>query len=200
MLRIGLVMLQGARHAHLHALNKAAKDLQIEVEIFELRNKNDLLQCNPQAIVLPGGESTTMRLVGNSLNSQLLPALFQLMRENSNLPVLGTCAGAILLSDPQDNGEKIVDANISRNAFGNQSESFQSVINSPLLSRDFPGIFIRAPRFLDLGGEASIVASIDDETVGVRTNNRIALTFHPELSGDFAFHKWLINKAAEVSK
>ena len=200
MLRIGLVMLQGARHAHLHALNEAAKDLQIEVEIFELRNKNDLLQCNPQAIVLPGGESTTMRLVGNSLNSQLLPALFQLMRENSNLPVLGTCAGAILLSDPQDNGEKIVDANISRNAFGNQSESFQSVIDSPLLSRDFPGIFIRAPRFLDLGGEASIVASIDDETVGVRTNNRIALTFHPELSGDFAFHKWLINKAAEVSK
>ena len=200
MLRIGLVMLQGARHAHLHALNEAAKDLQIEVEIFELRNKNDLLQCNPQAIVLPGGESTTMRLVGNSLNSQLLPALFQLMRENSNLPVLGTCAGAILLSDPQDNGEKIVDANISRNAFGNQSESFQSVINSPLLSRDFPGVFIRAPRFLDLGGEASIVASIDDETVGVRTNNRIALTFHPELSGDFAFHKWLINKAAEVSK
>ncbi len=200
MLRIGLVMLQGARHAHLHALNEAAKDLQIEVEIFELRNRNDLLQCNPQAIVLPGGESTTMRLVGNSLNSQLLPALFQLMRENSNLPVLGTCAGAILLSDPQDNGEKIVDANISRNAFGNQSESFQSVINSPLLSRDFPGIFIRAPRFLDLGGEASIVASIDDETVGVRTNNRIALTFHPELSGDFAFHKWLINKAAEVSK
>ena len=200
MLRIGLVMLQGARHAHLHALNEAAKDLQIEVEIFELRNKNDLLQCNPQAIVLPGGESTTMRLVGNSLNSQLLPALFQLMRENSNLPVLGTCAGAILLSAPQDNGEKLVDANISRNAFGNQSESFQSVINSPLLSREFPGIFIRAPRFLDLGGEASIVASIDDETVGVRTNNRIALTFHPELSGDFAFHKWLINKAAEVSK
>ena len=83
MLRIGLVMLQGARHAHLHALKEAAKDLQIEVEIFELRNKNDLLQCNPQAIVLPGGESTTMRLVGNSLNSQLLPALFQLMRENS---------------------------------------------------------------------------------------------------------------------
>ncbi len=200
MLRIGLVMLQGARHAHLHALNEAAKDLQLEVERFALRNKNDLLQGNPQAIVLPGGESTTMRLVGNSLNSQLLPALFQLMRENSNLPVLGTCAGAILLSDPQDNGEKIVDANISRNAFGNQSESFQSVINSPLLSRDFPGIFIRAPRFLDLGGEASIVASIDDETVGVRTNNRIALTFHPELSGDFAFHKWLINKAAEVSK
>jgi len=200
MLRIGLVMLQGARHAHLHALNEAAEDLQIEVEIFELRNKNDLLQCNPQAIVLPGGESTTMRFVGNSLNSQLLPALFQLMRENSNLPVLGTCAGAILLSDPQDNGEKIVDANISRNAFGNQSNSFQSVINSPLLSRDFPGIFIRAPRFLDLGEEVSIVASIDDETVGVRTKNRIALTFHPELSGDFAFHKWLINKAAEVSK
>ena len=200
MLRIGLVMLQGARHAHIQALNKAAEEIRIDIQIFELRNKNDLINCNPHAIIFPGGESTPMRLIGNSQNSQLLPELFQLMRQNPNLPVLGTCAGAILLSDPQDNGKKIIDANISRNAFGNQYESFQSVINSTILSRDFPGIFIRAPRFLDIGKDASIVASIDEEIVGVQTNNRVALTFHPELSGDCGFHKWLLNKAKEVLK
>jgi len=200
MLRIGLVMLQGARHAHIQALNKAAEETLIDIQIFELRNKNDLINCNPHAIIFPGGESTTMRLIGNSQNSQLLPELFQLMRQNPNLPVLGTCAGAILLSDPQDNGKKIIDANISRNAFGNQYESFQSVIDSTILARDFPGIFIRAPRFLDIGKDATIVASIDEEIVGVQTNNRIALTFHPELSGDCGFHKWLLNKAEEVLK
>ena len=151
MLRIGLVMLQGARHAHLKALNTVSEELKLDIEIFELRNKNDLIECNPNAIVIPGGESTTMRLTGNSLNSQLFPELFEWMRKNPNLPVLGTCAGAILLSDPQDGGERIVDADISRNAFGNQSNSFQSMIYSSLLSRDFPGVFIRAPRFLDLG-------------------------------------------------
>ena len=55
MLRIGLVMLQGARHAHLKALNSVAEELQLDIEIFELRNKNDLIQCNPHAIILPGG-------------------------------------------------------------------------------------------------------------------------------------------------
>ena len=114
------------------------------------------------------------------------------------MPVLGTCAGAILLSDPQDGGERIVDADISRNAFGNQSNSFQSMIYSSLLSRDFPGVFIRAPRFLDLGLKSSAVALLGEEVVGVRTNNRIALTFHPELSDDFGFHKWLLNEALEV--
>jgi|TARA_B100000530_G_scaffold136130_3_gene85114 5'-phosphate synthase pdxT subunit len=198
MLRIGLVMLQGARHAHLKALNTVSEELKLDIEIFELRNKNDLIECNPNAIVIPGGESTTMRLTGNSLNSQLFPELFEWMRKNPNLPVLGTCAGAILLSDPQDGGERIVDADISRNAFGNQSNSFQSMIYSSLLSRDFPGVFIRAPRFLDLGLKSSAVALLGEEVVGVRTNNRIALTFHPELSDDFGFHKWLLNEALEV--
>jgi 5'-phosphate synthase pdxT subunit len=191
-------MLQGARHAHLKALNTVSEELKLDIEIFELRNKNDLIECNPNAIVIPGGESTTMRLTGNSLNSQLFPELFEWMRKNPNLPVLGTCAGAILLSDPQDGGERIVDADISRNAFGNQSNSFQSMIYSSLLSRDFPGVFIRAPRFLDLGLKSSAVALLGEEVVGVRTNNRIALTFHPELSDDFGFHKWLLNEALEV--
>ena len=139
-----------------------------------------------------------MRLIGNGTNSQLLPKLFELIREKTDLPVMGTCAGAILLSDPQDEGGKIVDAIVDRNAYGSQSESFQSTVDASLISRDFLGIFIRAPRFLSLGKNSTAIVSHGEEIVGARTNNRIALTFHPELSNDNGFHKWLISKALEV--
>ena len=96
MLRVGLVMLQGARHVHMAALNAAANEAGIEIEIHELRKATDLENAQPQAIVFPGGESTTMRLTGNDSTSGLLPALFDWIREDSKRPVLGTCAGAIL--------------------------------------------------------------------------------------------------------
>ena len=67
-------MLQGARHAHVQALDSAANELNIPLQIFELRKDNDLLEANPDAIILPGGESSTMRLIGNGTNSQLLPS------------------------------------------------------------------------------------------------------------------------------
>jgi 5'-phosphate synthase pdxT subunit len=191
-------MLQGARHAHVQALNSAANELNIPLQIFELRKDNDLLEANPDAIILPGGESSPMRLIGNGTNSQLLPKLFELIRKKTDLPVMGTCAGAILLSDPQDEGDKIVDAIVDRNAYGSQSESFQSTVDASLISRDFLGIFIRAPRFLSLGENSTVIVSHGEEIVGARTNNRIALTFHPELSNDNGFHKWLISKALEV--
>ena len=191
-------MLQGARHAHIDALYSAADELKIEIRIFELRKDIDLIEADPHIIILPGGESTTMRLIGNGSNSQLLPELFKWMRNNPHSPVMGTCAGAILLSDPQDGGGKIIDAEVNRNAYGSQSESFQSIINADLINSEFPGVFIRAPRFSSIGSESIPVASYGDEIVGVRTNNRIALTFHPELSNDNGFHKWLLSKASGV--
>lgn len=198
MLRIGLVMLQGARHAHIQALNSAANELNTQLEIIELRKDTDLVKADPHAIILPGGESTTMRLTGNANNSKLLPKLFELIRKKTDLPVMGTCAGAILLSDPQDDGDKMIDAIVDRNAYGGQSESFQSLVEANLISRDFLGIFIRAPRFSSLGNKSTAIVSHGEEIVGARTNNRIALTFHPELSNDNGFHKWLISKALEV--
>ena len=112
---------------------------------------------------------------------------------------MGTCAGAILLSDPQDEGGKLVDASIERNGYGSQSESFQSIVDAEIISREFPGIFIRAPKFLSLGSDSVPIALHGEEIVGVRTNNRIALTFHPELSDDNGFHKWLLSKTLEVN-
>jgi len=217
MLRIGLAMLQGARHEHSEAIRGAASQLGIEIELVELRKASDVE--NLSALILPGGESTTMRIASKS--EQLMPALYDWLAEDDNRPVLGTCAGAILLATPE-HGSPLIPAEISRNGFGRQRDSFQADIKVALDSdakpvllenqRDstghlplplgndlpsaegYPGIFIRAPRFGDTSGVEDI-AWLSEEVVGVRFHNRMALTFHPELSGDYRFHRWLIKEA-----
>ena len=185
MVVIGIAMLQGARHAHIEAIQRAASELTMDVEIVELRTVEDLQQQPIDALMLPGGESTVMRLRGNDVASRLLPALFAWMRENDSRPVLATCAGAILLADPQDGGEPLVDAEIDRNAYGGQADSFESALDC-----GFPGIFIRAPRFGEV--RDSVECTLDGEVVGIRRGNRIALTFHPELSEDSRYHRMLL--------
>jgi 5'-phosphate synthase pdxT subunit len=192
-------MLQGARHVHMAALNAAAESSGINIEIHELRKAADLSQAKPDALVFPGGESTTMRLTGNDAASRLLPAIFDWIRTDPTRPVLGTCAGAILLCDPRDGGEPLIAAEIDRNAFGSQVDSFQSALKSSLLARDFPGVFIRAPRFTNVGDSSEVVATLGEEVVGVRFGNRLALTFHPELSNDNGFHQWLLETTKEVT-
>ena len=194
MVRIGLVMLQGARHVHATALKRAAEQAGVELELHELRTDADLFACQPEAIVLPGGETTTMRLTGGAEGSGLLPALFAWMRADPELPVLGTCAGVILLADPQDGGAPLIDSTVDRNAYGRQQDSFQSELEISDIgeSGTFPGIFIRAPRFAEISANDTVVAKHRDEVVGVRNGARLALTFHPELSGDTTFHRWLL--------
>jgi len=196
-LRIGLVMLQGARHSHISALERASMETGIDIEVHELRKASDLESSEPHAIVMPGGESTTMRLTGNDAISSLLPAVFEWIRADQTRPVLGTCAGAIILADPGDGGGSLVDASVERNGFGSQAESFQAEIDAIALDREFPGVFIRAPRFVEMGDDAKVVARLGDEVVGVMTQNRMALTFHPELSQDPGFHEWLLETAAK---
>jgi len=196
-LRIGLVMLQGARHSHISALERASSETGIDIEVHELRKASDLESSEPHAIVMPGGESTTMRLTGNDAISSLLPAVFEWIRADQMRPVLGTCAGAILLAEPGDGRDSLVDASVERNGFGSQAESFQAEIDAIALDREFPGVFIRAPRFVDIGDDAQVMARLGDEAVGVITQNRMALTFHPELSQDSGFHEWLLETAAK---
>jgi 5'-phosphate synthase pdxT subunit len=198
MICVGLVMLQGARHVHISSLNKASEECKIPINIVELRTSLELLNQDIDALIIPGGESTTMRLTGNSPSSLLLPNLLDWLRNNSNIPVLGTCAGAILLADPQDGKESLINASIDRNAYGRQINSFQAEVVTKLFDRTFPGIFIRAPRFHSDVSPENIIATCGGEIVGVRRDNKIALTFHPELSGDVAFHRWLIEQAKTV--
>lgn len=189
MVVIGIAMLQGARHAHIGAIQRAADELMMDIEVIELRTAEDLQKQSIDALMLPGGESTVMRLRGNDATSRLLPELFSWMRENESRPVLATCAGAILLADPQDGGEPLVDAEIDRNAYGGQADSFESALDC-----GFPGIFIRAPRFGDV--RDPIECTLDGEVVGIRKGNRIALTFHPELSENSRYHRMLLEACA----
>ena len=186
MLTVGLAMLQGARHEHMHSLHKAAEALGLEIEIRELRKSSDIDGIN--ALVLPGGESTAMRIASRS--EDLYSGIWEFIADQ-NIPVLGTCAGAILLSQ-----EGLIQTKIERNAFGRQKESFQSEIDVEFdgLSK-FQGVFIRSPRFTQ--GSKSPIAWLDNEIVGVLENDIMALTFHPELTDDIRFHVWLLNRASQ---
>mgnify|MGYP001339645595 CR=1 FL=1 len=194
MVRVGLVMLQGARHAHINALEKAAEELGVGLEIIELRNPDEIVKSDPHAIVLPGGESTTMRHTGGIDGNGLLPSLFSWLRVNRDRPVLATCAGAILMADPQDGGPPLVNGEINRNGYGGQAESFQVELRTTELDGTFPGVFIRAPRFNSVKGDAVAVAFNQDEVVAIREGCWIAATFHPELTDDTRFHKWLLSQ------
>ena len=224
MVRIGLAMLQGARHEHIESLHGAAAQLGIEIEIVELR-RGDQVDAHLDGLILPGGESTAMRKA--SEGAALLPALFSWMDSNEHRPVLGTCAGAILLASPGTNRAPFIGASIARNAWGRQRQSFEATIEvhittppgdgvgehrndadrfnrrplpvapnaAALEDEGFPGVFIRAPRFDTESVDCQTIASLGEEAVGVLDGNRMALTFHPELTLDRRFHRWLLTEA-----
>ncbi len=184
MLTVGVAMLQGARLEHMYALRKAAKNLDMEISIRELRKSIDV--DGVDAIVLPGGESTAMKIASRSEN--LHNEIWKKAREGL-IPILGTCAGAILLSQ-----QGLIETEIERNAFGRQKDSFQSEIRVSVgNTENFQGVFIRAPRFLK--GSKHPVAWLGEEVVGVLEGRIMALTFHPELTEDYRFHEWLLSQA-----
>ena len=222
MLRIGLAMLQGARHEHEEALLASAMDLNIDVDIVYLRTAQDVDETI-DALVLPGGESTAMRKASSS--EGLLDGIYSWMEHNANRPVLGTCAGAILLAMPDGGRSPFIQAGISRNAWGRQRQSFEASVevdlplhessnvkimrtpdefgHTPLAvdpkaneeeGTSFPGIFIRAPRFDSESVHCDVVARFGDEIVGVIDGTKCAVTFHPELTSDRRFHTWLLQQ------
>ena len=225
MLRIGLAMLQGARHEHEEALLASAMDLELDVEIVYLRSANDVDETI-NALVLPGGESTAMRKASTS--EGLLDGIYSWMEHHTNRPVLGTCAGAILLAMPDGDRTPFIQAGISRNAWGRQRQSFEADVavdlpfhvssnvkvartadefgHTPLAvdgqankedSSSFPGVFIRAPRFELESVTCDVIARFGDEIVGVMDGSKCAVTFHPELTGDRRFHTWLLQQTIE---
>ena len=229
MLSVGLAMLQGARHEHAEALRGAAGELGIELNIVECRRASHV-SSDLDALILPGGESTTMRIA--SQHESLLEALFDWMNNHPSRPVLGTCAGAILMASPGEERAPFLQASIERNGWGRQRQSFESTVDviletpqgdacdvapadrdmfahQPLemqsqaaqsVNEGFPGVFIRAPRFVADGLSCTPVAMLGDEIVGVLDGMRLGLTFHPELTLDRRFHRWLLSQAQHTKE
>lgn len=148
---------------------------------------------------MPGGESTTMTLLMERMG--LLEPVGRALE--AGLPVLGTCAGMILLASRVSDGRAgqrplgALDITVRRNAWGRQVDSFESLVDVPALDAPFPGVFIRAPRVEDTGSSEVVARLPDGEPVGVRQGKVMALSFHPELSGDPRLHREFLRLVAQ---
>ena len=193
-MRIGVLALQGAFIEHLQVLR------QLGVEAVPVRLPSDL--DGVSGLVFPGGESTTMRKLIHRWG--LRDPILELAREGA--PMLGTCAGMILLSKQIVDGDEpvlpLLDVSIKRNAFGRQLDSFEADLDVPMLG-DTPvhAVFIRAPVVEHVGDDVDVMARLDDgRPVAVRQRNVLATAFHPELSGETRFHRLLTTMAGEFAE
>lgn len=185
---IGVLALQGASALHLEALRALA------VEAVEVRTPAELAEVD--ALVLPGGESTTisMMLERNELFEPLAERLA------AGLPAFGTCAGMILLADGVLDGRAdqrsfgAIDVDVRRNAFGRQVDSFEAELDvDGLEGGPFPAVFIRAPVIERAGEGVEVLASVDGRPVLCRQGPVVVAAFHPELSDDLRLHRYFLH-------
>lgn len=186
--------MQGAFEEHQSVLEA----LLDEGEVVQVRRPAQVDRLD--GFVLPGGESTTIEKLLDA--SKLRQPLARRISEGA--PTMATCAGTILLASQGDEQVEatdtellgLLDASIERNAFGRQRESFEGSVESPALGDEpFPGVFIRAPAFQETWGNAEPWACLPTgELVGVEQGNVLALTFHPELSGDPRIHEHFLSR------
>ena len=174
---IGVLALQGGFEAHAKSLAR------LGAEVREVRTPGDLEGLD--GLVIPGGESTTIGL--GVEREGLAEPLARFVR--SGRPVLGTCAGMIML-DRDHLG--LLDISVRRNAFGRQLASFEAEL-------DFEGeplhaVFIRAPWVEEAGDGVEVLAEVDGHPVAVRQGNILAVAFHPELTDEGSVHQWLVDR------
>jgi 5'-phosphate synthase pdxT subunit len=190
-MKIGVLALQGAFIEHVQLLHR------LGVEAVQVRLPEHLEGVS--GLILPGGESTTMRLLLDRWN--LRQPILQLAAEGA--PVLGTCAGMILLARRIVDGEEpvlpLLDIDVRRNAFGRQLDSFETDLAVPVLGgAAVHAVFIRAPVVERAGPGVDVLAALPDgRIVAVRQRNVMALAFHPELAGELRFHRLLTTMAGE---
>ena len=177
----GVLAIQGDFEAHAKVLEG------LGAEVREVRTPDDLHGID--ALVIPGGESTTITL--GIERDGLAGPLRELIAAGT--PVLGTCAGLILL-DRDHLG--LLDLTCERNAFGRQIRSFEADLDLPGFGGPVRGAFIRAPWVSAHGGGVEVLAEVDGHPVAVRQGNILAVAFHPEIEGETRLHEWLLGRAA----
>jgi len=180
---VAVLALQGDFEAHRRALS------EIGVESFEAKRPRDLDEGD--GLILPGGESTTLWKFFEMEPWEEAIAAFAA----SGRPILGTCAGAIVLArevtNPRQKGMGLIDIGIERNAYGRQVDSFIGEVDAPALgsATPMPAVFIRAPRIRRVAAFVEVLGTHAEEPVLVRQNAVVAATFHPELTPDRRLHR-----------
>ena len=194
---IGILAVQGDVAENLTATRMAMDELGVEGVVTEVKNPDQISDLD--GLIIPGGESTvigTLSLVNGSLKK---------IKEKiaSGIPVLGTCAGMILLSkkakdrvvgDMEQPLLDYLDIKMERNTFGRQKDSFEADIALEKIGvPKFRGIFIRAPSVIDAGKDVEILSKFNEKIVAVKQGNIIGTSFHPELTADLSIHKYFVN-------
>jgi pyridoxal 5'-phosphate synthase pdxT subunit len=180
-LRVGVLALQGDFREHQQLLER------LGVEAVQVKKPQDLTGI--AGLVIPGGESTAISKLLRIFD--LVEPLRELRQQG--FPMLGTCAGMILLADGVEGAgvdQEFVgglDIVVSRNAYGSQNQSFESDIT--LSGEPLRVAFIRAPRVLKVGESVQVLATLDGEPIAVRQGNLMAASFHPEITSETALHE-----------
>lgn len=186
-MRIGVLALQGDFQEHVETLRR------LGVEAKEVRLPSDLEGVD--AVIIPGGESTTIARLLDRFG--LREPLSQRIAEG--MPVMGTCAGAIVLAKHAEGLDRpslgVMDIDVRRNAFGRQVDSFEADIPIPSIGKEpLHAIFIRAPVIESVRAPAEVLATLEDGTiVAAQQGNNLALAFHPELTADSRMHEYFLS-------
>ncbi len=191
---IGVLALQGDFREHIQAVQSCGH------EALEVRRNSELDRC--EALILPGGESTTIALLAKNYG------LMELIKQRiaTGMPTYGSCAGMILLADRIVDGVEGqetfggIDMTVRRNAFGRQVDSFESELD--FSGHQLRAVFIRAPWVEELGSNVDVISAVitptgDKHPVAVRQNHLMASSFHPELTHDLAVHRYFFDEVCQ---
>jgi 5'-phosphate synthase pdxT subunit len=196
-LNLGVLSIQGDVNENILSIKAAIDALDIDGTVTSVRTPDEISKVD--GLVIPGGESTTIGQLS------LFNGAFITLKDKieQGMPVLGICAGMILLSKTVKDkvvGKidqpllDILDIKLERNSFGRQRESFESDISLNSIGiPTFNGVFIRAPSISDVGSDVEILSKFNEKIVAVKKNNVIAVAFHPELTTDISLHKYFVN-------
>ena len=196
-LNIGVLSIQGDAAENLSSTQDALKELSQEGIVHTVKTPEQIVKLD--GLIIPGGESTMigqLSLINGSLK-QIKEKI------ESGMPVLGICAGLILLSkEAKDRvvGETdqplldLLDVQVERNSFGRQQDSFEVEISMDSINiPKFNGVFIRAPSIVEIGDNVETVSKFNEKIVAVKQNNMLGTAFHPELTSDVSLHKYFVN-------
>lgn len=191
MTTIGVLALQGAVREHIRAVEETGE------KALEIKRKEQLEAID--GLILPGGESTTMRRLINSYD--FFDAIQTFGKQGK--PVFGTCAGLILMADEiegqNDAHLGLMNMKVARNAFGRQVASFEASLDVTWFGETFNAVFIRAPYILESSPDVEVLATYQNKAVAAKQGHYLCTAFHPELTDDNRFIEYFV-QMVEQSK
>lgn len=192
---IGILGIQGDISEHIRITSLAVSNLGMTDTVIAVKKSEDLE--NIKALIIPGGESTTISKLIRKFQ------MFEPIRSKAldGIPIMGTCAGCVLLA--KEGGKEVeatemelfalMDYEVERNAFGRQRNSFEAPLKINGIDHPVKGVFIRAPAIKKVWGRCKVLSTFEEKIVMVQQDNMMALSFHPELTDDTSIHEMFLD-------